>query len=316
MLAAIAVRSLPSLIPFRMVSGPFSPHYVEKPLNMLYLAFAEQWGWGFRPAKSKLAKHLRLSSAPLASLSLVVCGIGIAIGQIAQQDPVPVVNVGGNYMEAQFARLEFAQKVLEEQNRKSEEQRKQRQKLLDTGTVSALDLQAPGKAVSEFNKGAELLQHQKSREAIAHLERGLAALRSLPTGWSRDSQEIELQLALGLCSITVKGMSASVVGEAYARAHELAQQCGSENQLFQALYGRWQHNSGSGRIQPFVLCFLAEALGRRGDYQEAHAAIRQALNMMNATGERMWNAELHRIHGFVLLAENKREESEAWPADR
>jgi len=68
---------------------------------------------GFRPAKSKLAKHLRLSSAPLASLSLVVCGIGIAIGQIAQQDPVPVVNVGGNYMEAQFARLEFAQKVLE-----------------------------------------------------------------------------------------------------------------------------------------------------------------------------------------------------------
>jgi predicted ATPase len=33
--------------------------------------------------------------------------------------------------------------------------------------------------------------------------------------------------------------------------------------------------------------------------------------MMNATGERMWNAELHRIHGFVLLAENKREESEA-----
>jgi len=130
---------------------------------------------GFRPAKSKLAKHLRLSSAPLASLSLVVCGIGIAIGQIAQQDPVPVVNVGGNYMEAQFARLEFAQKVLEEQNRKSEEQRKQRQKLLDTGTVSALDLQAPGKAVSEFNKGAELLQHQKSREAIAHLEKAIAA---------------------------------------------------------------------------------------------------------------------------------------------
>ena len=63
--------------------------------------------------------------------------------------------------------------------------------------------------------------------------------------------------------------------------------------------------------QPFVLCFLAEALGRRGDYQEAHAAIRQALGMMNATGERMWNAELHRIHGLVLLSENMREESEA-----
>jgi predicted ATPase len=300
--------------------------------------------------------------------------------------------------------------------------------------------------------------------------------------------------------VTVKGMSASVVGEAYARAHELAQQCGSENQLFQALYGRWQHNSGSGQIlnarllsrellhvteqaadsglrlqahhsawttsllggvpvdgyqhaeagiriyypeehrshrhiygghdpgvcarmtaaqlqwilgypdralgnmtesltladrlshpfsrgttltysamlhlhrgepdlalsqlargetlaaeqrlsfvmeplflrgaafvaqdaadeaiaairdglapgrsvatiwQPFALCFLAEALGRRGDFQEAHGAIRQALDRMNMTGERMWNAELHRIHGLVLMSENKREESEA-----
>ena len=347
-------------------------------------------------------------------------------------------------------------------------------------------------------------QHAASRlahvGALSHLDRGLTLLLSLPASDARDAREIELQLALGLCSITVKGMSASIVGEAYARAHELAQQCGDEHQLFQALYGRWQHNSGSGRIlsarplsqqllqlteqatdsglrlqahhsawttallggvpvdgyrhaeagiriynaeehrshrhiygghdpgvcarmtaaqlhwivgypdralgsitealvladrlshpfshetallyaamlhlhrgepdlalsqlakgealateqrlsfvmeplflrgaafvardaadeaiaairdglapgrpvatiwQPFVLCFLAEALGRRGDYQEAHAAIRQALDMMNATGERMWNAELHRIHGFVLLAENKREESEA-----
>ena len=127
----------------------------------------------FRPVQSKLAKPLRISLAHLGALGLVVSGPATTMGQIAQQDPVPLVNVGGTYMEAQFARLEFAQKVLEEQNRKSEQQRKQQQKLLDSGTVSALDLQAPGKAVSEFNKGAELLQHQKSREAIAHLEKAI-----------------------------------------------------------------------------------------------------------------------------------------------
>jgi len=137
---------------------------------MLYLAFAER-GMRFRPVKSKLARHLRRSFR--APHLLLVCGLTTVAGQIAQQDPVPMVNVGGNYMEAQFARLEFAQKVLEEQNRKSEEQRKQQQKLVDSGTVSALDLQAPGKAVSEFNKGADLLQHQKSREAIAHLEKAI-----------------------------------------------------------------------------------------------------------------------------------------------
>ena len=47
-------------------------------------------------------------------------------------------------------------------------------------------------------------------EALSHLDRGLTLLLSLPASDARDAREIELQLALGLCSITVKGMSASV----------------------------------------------------------------------------------------------------------
>ncbi|MBV9073458.1 MAG: VWA domain-containing protein [Acidobacteria bacterium] len=92
----------------------------------------------------------------------------------APSGTIPMVNVGGNYLEAQFATLEFAQKLLDEQNRQSEEQRKQRQKLIDAGTVSALDLQASPKAVSEFNKGEELLQKQKPKEAATHLEKAVA----------------------------------------------------------------------------------------------------------------------------------------------
>jgi hypothetical protein len=57
-------------------------------------------------------------------------------------------------------------------------------------------------------------QHAASRlahvEALSHLDRGLTLLLSLPASDARDAREIELQLALGLCSITVKGMSASV----------------------------------------------------------------------------------------------------------
>ena len=43
------------------------------------------------------------------------------------------------------------------------------------------------------------------REAIAHLERGLGLLNSLPESPSRNGREIELQLALGLCLLTGKG---------------------------------------------------------------------------------------------------------------
>ena len=85
-------------------------------------------------------------------------------------------------------------------------------------------------------------------EAIAHIERGLGLLRSLPEDPARDELEVDLQLALGLASITVKGMSSPPVQRAYARAHELAERRGDQGKLFQALYGLWQNNSGSGRI--------------------------------------------------------------------
>jgi tetratricopeptide (TPR) repeat protein len=355
------------------------------------------------------------------------------------------------------------------------------------------------RAVTQWLKAGQFAASRLAYvEALGHLERGVVLLRPLSASAARATQEIELQLAIGLCSITVKGMSAAAVGEAYARANELAQECGDERQLFQALYGLWQHNSGSSRMldsqslsqrllrvtehatdlgfrlqahhsawttgllggdpvsgyrpaqagiriydpeehgshryiygghdpgvcarmtaaqlqwllgypdralahisealvladrlahpfsrettltyaamlhlhrgetdlalsqlaraealaaeqrlsfvmeplflrgaalmqqgtageavaaireglapgrpvatiwQPFVLSVLGEALMRRGDYREAHAAIRQGLDIIDATGERMWNAELHRVRGLVLLTENEKEES-------
>ena len=105
------------------------------------------------------------------------------------------------------------------------------------------------RAVDQWLKAGK---HAASRlahvEALRHLDRGLALLRSLADGPMRDVREIELQLALGTSSITVHGMSAPRVGEAYARGHELARKRGDQRQQFQALYGLWQHNSGSGRI--------------------------------------------------------------------
>ncbi len=66
-------------------------------------------------------------------------------------------------------------------------------------------------------------------EAIAHLERGLALLGSLPETPARDVCEIDLQLALGVSSITVKGMSSPSVPQAYGRARELAERRGDEH---------------------------------------------------------------------------------------
>ena len=62
---------------------------------------------------------------------------------------------------------------------------------------------------------------------------------------------------------------------------------------------------------PYGLAFLAEGLARHGDRAVALATLREGLETAAATGEHMWDAELHRLTGTVLLAENKRDEGQA-----
>ena len=68
---------------------------------------------------------------------------------------------------------------------------------------------------------------------------------------------------------------------------------------------------GRTHLLPYGLAFLAEGLARRGDRAAALAALREGLETAGATGEHMWDAELHRLTGAVLLAENKLDEGQA-----
>ena len=61
--------------------------------------------------------------------------------------------------------------------------------------------------------------------------------------------------------------------------------------------------------QPYGRTILAEALTRLGDYAEAEASLRQGFDRVEASGERVWESELHRINSLVLLAENRIEEA-------
>ena len=110
-------------------------------------------------------------------------------------------------------------------------------------------------------------------EAIAHLDRGLGLLHSLPDSPARDRQEIELQLALGLCQLAARGAVAAK--PPYMRAHELAESSGEPQQRFQALYGVWQSTMVSGGLtaaSPFSarLLRMAEGEGDDGLRLQAH----------------------------------------------
>jgi ATP/maltotriose-dependent transcriptional regulator MalT len=62
--------------------------------------------------------------------------------------------------------------------------------------------------------------------------------------------------------------------------------------------------------RPYGLAFLAEGLARHGDRAAALAAVQEGLEIARTTGEHGWDAELHRLAGTVLLAENKLDEGE------
>src|SRR6516162_7502446 len=64
-------------------------------------------------------------------------------------------------------------------------------------------------------------------------------------------------------------------------------------------------------LLPYGLAFLAEGLVRHGDWAAALGAIREGLDTASATGQHFWDAELHRVAGTLLLAENKLDQGEA-----
>jgi predicted ATPase len=167
------------------------------------------------------------------------------------------------------------------------------------------------RAVDQWLKAGQLAAARSTyREAIAHLQRGIGLLGSSPEGLARNAQEIELQLALGLCFYTSQGSSSREVGRAYERACALAETGNNARQLFQAVYGVWATHAGSGRIpsaRPF-----SERLLRLTDREPDSELRLQAHHSAWTTawwsgeladaeghaeaGRRLYDAEMHRSH--------------------
>ena len=60
--------------------------------------------------------------------------------------------------------------------------------------------------------------------------------------------------------------------------------------------------TGTKLLRPYGLSLLGEALRMAGDLDGALAAVTEGLEMIDETGERWWEAELHRLRGLLLMA--------------
>ncbi|MCI0458902.1 MAG: protein kinase [Gemmataceae bacterium] len=59
--------------------------------------------------------------------------------------------------------------------------------------------------------------------------------------------------------------------------------------------------TGALSHRAYQLALLAEALGQEGQVEEGQSALAEALAIAVSTGERFWEAELHRLRGELLL---------------
>ena len=63
--------------------------------------------------------------------------------------------------------------------------------------------------------------------------------------------------------------------------------------------------------RPYVLTLLAEALAQDGQLEEGGRLLAEAQTLLETTGERWWEAEVHRLRGELLLRHTSPDTSQA-----
>ncbi|MGA8955150.1 MAG: adenylate/guanylate cyclase domain-containing protein, partial [Pseudolabrys sp.] len=98
-----------------------------------------------------------------------------------------------------------------------------------------------------FKSGQRALANSANVEAIANFRKALRLLNALPEATEHTKQEVDIQLALGIPLIAVRGYTSAETREAFSRALNLCQRLGNIPEYFQALFGRWGHSWMSGK---------------------------------------------------------------------
>lgn len=113
------------------------------------------------------------------------------------------------------------------------------------------------------------------QEAANHLQRGLAAIETLPEGPRRDTLELRLRLPLGIALIALKGGGSPEVERVYARCLDLCGRLPESPLHFPAFWGWWRISMDfrTGRDRADQLLALATRLDDAGLLLQSHHAL-------------------------------------------
>jgi predicted ATPase len=152
----------------------------------------------------------------------------------------------------------------------------------------------------------------KSREALA-LARGLShpfsealALNfaALLHQHRREERAVQTQAEAVIARSHEQGFLFRVAWGTILRGWALAEQGQDEEGIIQIRQGlaSWEETTGTELARPHCLSILAEVYGKAAQFEAGLGVLAEALATSRQTGERWWEAELHRRKGELLLA--------------
>lgn len=176
--------------------------------------------------------------------------------------------------------------------------------------------------------GEQAILRSASAEAIAHLEKGIELVGTLPDTSSRRERELELQIALGPVLSGSRGFAAPETVRAYERARQLCRQLGGTPRVIPALWGLWGYFATQGNLRRAreigeELLERARQTGDPGLLLQAHHALWPVNGSMGdlmasrahiEAGHALYDPDKHPALAFVYGGHDARVCAHAWDA--
>jgi predicted ATPase len=166
----------------------------------------------------------------------------------------------------------------------------------------------PDQALARSQDAVTLAQQRAYPPSLSNALNAAASFHQLrrEVQWTQERAEATISLATAQGFPGFKAEGAMLYG--WTLAHQGQAQAGIE-QIHQGL--KAFRATGAELLQPYFLALLAETHGILEEPEVGLTVLTEALTLVDTTGERWYEAELHRLKGALLLQQNADNQAEA-----
>jgi predicted ATPase len=166
----------------------------------------------------------------------------------------------------------------------------------------------PDQGLTQSQEAVMLAQEIAHPYSLSFALRGATMFHQLRREERATQERAEATISL----TTEQGFPHWMAQGAILRGWALAHQGRAKEGIEQLIQGLIAHRAtGTEIIRPYWLALLAEAHGTLGEPETGLTVLTEALTLMDTTGERVWEPELYRLKGVLLLQQSSDNQVEA-----